>query len=82
MKQRFFFCFGLSSDLSCSSGVGSAFSDTEADIKKVSKNSAEKKVCLSPFKSYNNLKPMLYILLQLPYLKYIGLSAVIGTPSF
>lgn len=61
MKQRFFFCFGLSSDLSCSSGVGSAFSDTEADIKNVNKNSGEKKSCLSPFKSYKNLNPMLYI---------------------
>lgn len=60
MKQRFFFCFGLSSDLSCSSGVGSAFSDTEANIKKVNKDNGKKSLCLFPSsKSYYNLKPVL-----------------------
>lgn len=49
MKQRFFFCFGLSSDLSCSSGVGSAFSDAEANIKKVNENNGKEESVSLPF---------------------------------
>lgn len=83
MKQRFFFCFGLSSDLSCSSGVGSAFSDTEANIKKLMRTLEKHLSPLPPFKWHDNLRPTLStqavgfaILLQLGYVKCHVLTAL------
>lgn len=83
MKQRFFFCFGLSSDLSCSSGVGSAFSDTEANIKKLMRTLEKHFSPLPLFKRYDELKPILLtqamglaILLQLWYVKSRVLTAL------